>query len=118
MATKVDVLSDHFVAEARRFHGAHYMANRASMSWGFKAMLKDLSVEQIKALITFYFDHYNHGTHDFKGFEYSYDRLMEAMRDRDNEAEHVEKLKRESAERAKEWREKRERIAGNRSDSE
>lgn len=118
MATKVDVLSDHFVAEAKKFHGEHYMVNRASMSWGFKAMLKDLSVEQIKEIITFYFRHYNHKSHDFKGFEYSYDKLVDALREREYEVEHVDKLKQESAERAKEWRAKRERIAGNRSDSE
>lgn len=116
--SNVDKLSDYYVAAATKFHGRDTRINRATMSWAFKGMLRDMSLAQIKQLIDFYFTSYAHKEHDFTTFQYSYDKIEMAMREREREVKHIETLRAESAQRAKEWRAKRERIAGNRSDSE
>lgn len=81
------------------------VVNRNTARWNFDAMLKSMKVLDVQLLIDYYFDNVEVG-HNLTWFFYNYDKLVETRSDNKADAEHRAKLRRESEQRAKEWRER------------
>ena len=82
--------------------------NRVTARWSADSMLKGMSIREAKELIEFYFLTMPdaHG-HKLDWFFWNYDSLIVAEREANKEASRVDRLRRESEQRAKEWEERR-----------
>lgn len=102
---KSDNLIQYFTERALKVNPG-FKANRQSMHFTFKDMLMDYTTDEVKELIDFYFEHWQHPSYDFKGFRYNYDEIAQAMEARNQEVEKINKLKHEAHERALKWKER------------
>jgi hypothetical protein len=86
--------------------------NRHTARWGFDSVLRDLSPTECKELIDYYFQ--TGGNHALDWFFYNYDKLLIARSSQVANADERSRLREESKQRVKEWRERgRQGITGN-----
>lgn len=85
-------------------HGFKPVINRNTARWGFDSILRDMSPSECKALIDYYFD--TGGNHALDWFFWNYDKLIIARTSSVQETKARDKLKEESKQRVKEWRER------------
>lgn len=93
-------------------HGFKPVINRHTARWGFDSVLRDMSADECKSLIDYYFE--TGGNHALDWFFYNYEKLIIARSSQVQEADERQRLRDESKERVKEWRERgRQGITGN-----
>lgn len=80
--------------------------NRHSARWGFESMLMDMNSDEVKRLIDFYLETFSSRRHPLDWFFYNYDNLIEEMADKNKDEEDIERLRHETQERVKAWRER------------
>lgn len=108
MATAKDcyALVSYYEKGFKAKYGVANKVNKFSARWGFDAMLQDMKVEEVQALIDYYFLTPGNRRHDLTWFFYNYDTLENAKDEHDKDNALQERVRAESAERAKKWRER------------
>lgn len=107
-------LVNRFIDGYTKKYGTKPVVNRNDATWVMRTLLEDFSEQELIDIIDFYFAHINHSSHSFEWFKYNYHIVHQAMLDRQSDMEMVARLQRESELRAKEWKDKLERIRTNR----
>jgi hypothetical protein len=79
--------------------------NRFREKWGFTAMITDLGYARAGEVVDYYFET-RHVGHPVTDLHYEYDRLNIIMKEKAEDEENRARLRRESEQRVKEWREK------------
>lgn len=82
-------------------------ANRYAARWGFDSLLMDLTTDEVKALIDYYFETINPSGHTLDWFLYNYEKLAEAMENRDEDAASLARIREQTKRRTEEWRNKK-----------
>lgn len=103
-----------FIQGYTQKYGVKPIINRNDATWVMRTLLEDFDEQELIDIIDFYFAHIDHSSHSFEWFKYHYHTVHQAMLDRQSDMEMVERLQRESELRAKEWKDKLERIRTNR----
>lgn len=80
--------------------------NRHADKWGFTDVLQDLPESRLRDLIDFYLTTTSSNGHSLKWFFYNYDKLNEALEEKERDAELRRKLRQQSKQRVKEYTEK------------
>lgn len=104
-------LTTYFVQTFKAKYQSNPVVNRHSARWGFDAILMDMNVADIKALIDYYFTVAGK-KHSLEWFLYNYDKLIEAYQVQKQDAARRAKLREDSEKRAREWRESGKRGIG------
>lgn len=86
-------------------YGVVPVVNSNSAKWQVNSLLNDMTFEQAKELFDYYFTT-GHPTHTLEWFLYNYDKVMVSLHTATADRAAVEKLRAESEERAKRWRER------------
>lgn len=100
------ILTSYYLKRYKEKYGTDAIVNRHSARWGFDSVLMDMSGDKAKELLDYYFTTINPKKHSLDGFLYNYEKLQENFKMNIEDAEHRAKLRRESEQRAKEWRER------------
>lgn len=82
------------------------VVNRHSARWGWDSVLMGMSPEEAKSIIDYYFTTVSTKRHALDWFFYNYEKLIEGKNDYEKDRERRERLRHESEERAREWRER------------
>lgn len=108
MATAKDchTLTSYYTKLYKERYGVNPVVNRHSARWGFDSLLTDMSMTEAKGLLDFFFKTGNTKRHAIDWFLYNYEKLIEAQIKIKEDSEHRATLRKESEQRAKEWREK------------
>lgn len=108
MATAKDchVLTSYYVKLYKAKYHSEPVVNRHSARWGFDSILLGMSPQEIKELLEYYLTTASAKRHALEWFFYNYEKLIngrtEVLADRIRRA----RLRHESEQRAKEWRER------------
>lgn len=97
-------MTSHYVKKYKEKYQTEPVVNRHSARWGWDSVLRGMSPDACKALIDYYFKTNSTNRHSLEWFFYNYQKLIEGRTDLEKDAERRERLRRESEERAKEWR--------------
>lgn len=79
--------------------------NRFREKWGFRDMIEDLGYSRSEQIVDYYFET-RHVGHPVNTLFYEYDKLDKILTERAADEENRARLRRESEQRVKEWREK------------
>src|SRR5438128_841056 len=94
------------VYEAR--YGRKPVVNRVTARWNFDSILRSMSLTECKALLDFYLRTMPEvHSHALPWFFNNYDKLIASETETKVEEERRERLRKESEERAREWRARR-----------
>lgn len=97
-------MTSYYVKVYKDKYKAAPKVNRTTARWDWAGILEDLSIDEARSLIDFYFTTSNKG-HPLQWFFYNYDKLQESMRQLEEDSKRRKKMREESEIRAKEWRE-------------
>jgi hypothetical protein len=89
-------------------YGRAAVVNRHKARWGFDSILRGMSAKECNSLIDYYFetDKSSNQLHSLEWFFFNYDKLMNARNTQEEKADERDKLREESKQRVKEWRER------------
>lgn len=109
MATpkEAHTLVTYFGQKYKTKYGIQPVINRYQGRWGFDSLLMDLSVDEVKKLIDYYFSTISPTGHTLEWFFYNYDKLAVAMEAADEDARSLARIREETRRRTAEWRKKR-----------
>lgn len=99
-------MTSYYIKRFKEKYGAEPVVNRHSARWGFDSILMGMAPTEVKELIDYYFKTVSMNRHALDWFFYNYDKLIRGKNDLEEDAERRERLRRESEERAREWRER------------
>lgn len=106
LATQANALMTKFINSYEKMYGdkpANF--NRHREKWAFQDMIEDLGYSRAGEVIDYYFETRNVG-HPVTTLLYEYDKLNVIMKERAEDEENRARLRRESEQRVKEWRER------------
>jgi hypothetical protein len=108
MATAKDchILTSYYKKKFKERYLEAAVVNDHTARWGFDSMLKGLSPEDIKELLDYWFSVVSPVRHRIDWFFYNYEKLIEARQLQQEDSLFREKLRHDSEERAKKWRER------------
>ena len=86
-------------------YGEKPQVNRYSARWGFESILMDYSYRQAVSLLEYFFSTYNDKGHPLDWFLYNYEKLVEKRDAAEKREVERAKMRKESEQRVKEWRE-------------
>jgi hypothetical protein len=89
-----------------KYHSAA-VVNRNTARWGFDAILKGISPEETKELLDYWFNISSPQRHPLQWFFYNYDKLITAKAEQSEDDALRAKLRHDSEERVRKWRERR-----------
>lgn len=109
MATAKDchALTSHYIKVYTSKYGTKPVVNRNTARWGFDSILYDMTVKEAYDLVDYYLETNSSVDHSLQWFFNNYDRLLTHREDAKKDAEHRRRVRQESEQRVKEWREKR-----------
>lgn len=96
----------YFAKKFKEKYGLEPVINRHSARWSFASVLEGLSPTEVKALIDYYFTMVPAKRHNLEWFFYNYDKLIESRQESEKDRARRDKLRVESEQRAREWRER------------
>lgn len=99
-------LTTYYVKLFKQKYGTEPVVNRNRARWDFDTLLSGMSSVHAKELLEFYFTTASPKGHTLDWFFYNYDKLMESQTEAEKDRAARDKLRQESAQRAKEWRER------------
>lgn len=105
-AQNCHTMTSYFIMKFKERYGMEPVVNRHSARWGFASVLEGLSPSEVKSLIDYYFTVTPAKRHNLEWFFYNYDKLIEGRTESEKDKARRAKMRRESEQRAKEWREK------------
>lgn len=82
------------------------IVNRNTARWSFDSILQGIALPEVKGLLEYYFTTNSTVKHSLQWFFYNYDKLIEGRQDAASDTERRGRLRQESEERAKKWRER------------
>lgn len=82
------------------------VVNRNTARWSWANILEGLEPKEVRALIDYYFTITPVKRHNLDWFFYNYDKLIESSSEIEKDRERRERLRHESEQRAREWRER------------
>lgn len=82
------------------------VVNRHAARWGFDSILQGMPPTEARSLLDFYFTTESSKRHSLDWFFYNYDKLIDSQTEVEKDRAHRDKLRAESEQRAKEWRER------------
>lgn len=100
-AQQVHALITYYKGAAEAQVGKRVTINRNASSYAFKSILMDYSPSEARELIDYYVKHYEP---DLQWFTYNYEKVDDAMREAAQEDEMRAKIRKETAQRLEEWR--------------
>lgn len=80
--------------------------NRYAARWGFDDVITDMSVDEAKALVDYYFTTISTNGHSLDWFFYNYEKLAVAMEKANEDRARLAKIREETKRRTEEWRAK------------
>ena len=83
------------------------VVNRNKARWDFDGILRGMTLEETKKLLDFWFSFESQQRHPLQWFFYNYDKLIQARTEQSEDDLLRRKLRNESEERVKKWRERR-----------
>jgi hypothetical protein len=86
-----------------RYNAAPRDFNRFRDKWGFQAMIEDFGMDDAKRIIDFYFST-GRAYHPTNYLLFNYEKLNNAMLEREEDEANRAKLRAESRKRVEEWR--------------
>jgi hypothetical protein len=107
-AKSANILSSYYAKLYKEKYNVKPIFNRHVARWGFDNVLSDMSVDEIKSLLAYYFETTNttqNKKHSLDWFLYNYEKLIENQKEQEKDAEERKKIREESEKRAREWRE-------------
>lgn len=109
MATAKDchILTSYYEKKFKEKYHSAAVVNRNDARWKFDAILNGLSVNETKSLIDFWFETDSAQRHPLVWFFYNYDKLIAIKSEQLEDAELRDKLRHDTEERVKKWRERR-----------
>lgn len=105
-AKQVHTLISYYLKKYKEKYGFAAIVNRNRARWYVGNMLIDMTIDDAKGLIDYYFDTFGEKGHDLEWFLYNYDKLQVARVKRDEDAAALAHIRAESKRRAEEWRKK------------
>jgi hypothetical protein len=99
-------LTSHYIKLFKQKFGTEPVVNRHSARWGFDSVLLGMPPSEAKELLEFYFTTGSTNRHDLQWFFYNYEKLEDSLTEVEKDQKARAKLRQESAQRAKEWRER------------
>lgn len=105
-AKDLHALSTYWEKAYEKRYGEKPVINRNTAKWNWSNMLDHLSAAEVKELIDFYFSVKSVEKHSLPWFFYNYEKIMITRQEQIGDAERRERLRRESEERARKWRER------------
>jgi hypothetical protein len=110
-------LTSYFVKRYKEHYGVDPKVNKFAARYGFDAMLQGMKKEefsQINDLIDYYFTTKSEKAHNLQWFFNNYDKLWEAKTVLEEDKARRARLRKESEERARKWKERRDRGSNDR----
>lgn len=105
-AQNCHAMTTYFIKKYKEKYGMEPVVNRHSARWSFASVLEGLSPTEVKGLIDYYFTTTPAKRHNLEWFFYNYDKLIEGRTEAVKDAERRERLRQESEQRARDWRER------------
>lgn len=99
-------LSSYFGQQYKEYYGYEQQFNRNKARWSWDNILMDLSVDETKALLDYYFTTVSTNGHSLDWFFYNYDKLAEAKGKSDKDSVALKAIRERSRLRTEEWRNK------------
>lgn len=87
--------------------------NRNKANFGWKAMRMDMSIDEIKELVEFFFTIPDSKNHDLANFHWNYDAVVERFEEVKKDRAHRKVLAAQSKKRTKDFEERLARIKNN-----
>jgi hypothetical protein len=87
--------------------------NRNKANFGWKTMRMDMSIDEIKELVEFFFTIPDAKDHDLSNFHWNYDQVVERFKEVKKDRAHRKVLAAQSEKRTKEFEERLARIKDN-----
>lgn len=111
MATpkEAHALVSYFGKQYKERYGIQPKLNRYTARWGFDPILMDMSSEDIKGLIDYYFETVSTNGHALNWFFSNYEKLADAREKRDQDEASLRRIREETRKRTEEWRKRLER---------
>lgn len=103
-AAECHALTSYFKKQYKAKYGKEPVLNRNIAKVQFGNMLMDYSSEELRKLIDFYLSTHSGNNHKINDLFYGYDKMVEAMRQHDEDAVMQERLRDETRRRVEEWR--------------
>lgn len=103
---QIHSLVTYFLQQYKKKYGFDAVVNRNRSRWAVGNMLLDMSIDEAKALIDYYFETASPNGHELDWFLYNYDKLEIARSKHADDAAALARLREESKRRAEEWRRK------------
>jgi hypothetical protein len=100
-------LTSYYEKKFKERYNTSAVVNRNDARWKFDSILKSLSVKEVMALMDFWFETDSVQRHPIVWFFYNYDKLITVRAEQQEDSELRSKLRKESEERARKWRERR-----------
>lgn len=101
-------LSTYFGNKFKSRYGYEHKFNRNKARWSWDAMLMDMTMDETKELIDYYFDTINTSGHTLEWFFYNYDKLSEAKAKYDEDRKRLAVIREATRKRTEEWKKKNE----------
>lgn len=99
-------MTTYYVKLFKAKYGTEPVVNRHSARWGFESLLMGMPPSDARELLDFYFTTKSEKRHSLDWFFYNYEKLTESLTEVEKDRAHRDKLRHESEQRAKEWRER------------
>jgi hypothetical protein len=109
MATAQDChkLTTYYEKKFKEKYQTAAVVNRNTARWGFDSILKGISPEETKELMDYWFSANSAQRHPLQWFFYNYEKLLQAKAEQSEDDALRDKLRHESEERVRKWRERR-----------
>lgn len=101
------ILSHHFGQAFKKKYGFDHKFNRNKARWSWDNILMDMTMDETKALIDYYFTTISPNGHTLEWFFYNYDKLAEAKEKVDEDRRALAEIRERTRIRTEEWRKKR-----------
>ena len=102
-AAQCHAMTSYYMKQYTAKYGKAPVVNRNIAKNAFSNMLMDLTTDEVKELIDFFFTTASSNKHRINDLFYGYDRLIEAMRQHNEDVALQQRLREETKHRTEEW---------------
>ena len=103
-AQQCHALTSHYIAKYTAENNKAPSVNRNKARWGFEAMLMDYSSAQVRELLDYFVEHYEH---TLEWFLFNYEKVDEEKTTYERNKVATAKRREETKKRLAEWKERR-----------
>lgn len=99
-------LVSYFIKRYKEKYGVDPKVNRYKSRWGFESMLYDMTVDEAKGVIDYYFQTISPSGHTLEWFLYNYEELADAKAMTEEDVAALALIREQTRKRTEEWRKK------------